>query len=1002
MANINIGGRLHSVATGNTVAGANEIYDDDKQKKQSQINEEVDASIEELREGLADAGKVDDVKVNGVSVRDEITKEANINITASVVENDTPGTPAANTTMQGGNINIEFEHIKGKRGNGIASVTEEMSEQDGEINTHTITDDDGHTHTIHTRNGQTGGQGIQGLQGNSGYQGAAGELQIVNNLTDGGQTAGLSAEMGKALSANIGYGECSTAAATKAKTVSIAGYILTVGGCLRIKMANKTTVASTLNVNSVGAKELYYNGKATSGANTWKEGEVLTVFYDGTRYQAYNIQGGSSDSKYFLNVNQITDDVYTLATAIPVALAYMQGNNIPRSRGFIITYKTAVNGTASEWEIAIWNYAGSQNDSTFGSNKNWKIIPDFSSVISEVRYKGAILNLNLFNDTVYTLTTAIATAFDLMGAKRGLIIMFKVDSAGNFAYYRYTYAYTLNETNFKNEAYWVDWGHELKTKTPSELVEEQGSYKDITSLATYEDGKKLDGEHNEASSGLNGIRLYTCPVKSRRKYKLARACSAQMTTYAAEYFCFYDAEGNAILPLEGSNYTFLDSAGYKINELTAPVGATTLKVVTHNAAATPFAIFEQTGYNFENSIPKETNSESMSEVAKILDITGKIATPIEVKNGYKIAIDNYKIVEDTRVKLYIFSNGFYHAQVIGHSQSVAVAAYDGEWNPVEVLCGGGYHYNIDVYPVQGAKYIVFAGAVDTDGRILQAAFLPKYTVPFHEDNPIPLKTSGLKILVLGNSFSQNTFIYIRSLINQANIQDCTIASGRFAGATIEDWHTRITTQATDAVYEVYSNEVFPAQYSDYSLNMLLAAENWDIIILQQRSAAADSFGSFFPYMTELMSYIKEKVRNRRLCFMFNMVWASEGTFDNANKQHYNNIVNTTKRMCAEVGISHVIPTGVGIQYGRHTNIETPMNWTSDALHLDNGVGRYLAAATAFQYIFSYINGVDVRDYNAFRYESGDGTPVTADNIDILNQCAADAVNNRFMLEEITE
>lgn len=58
-------------------------------------------------------GKVDDVEVNGQSVLDPLTKKASIKITASVVENDEPGTPAANATMQGGNINIEFEHVKG-------------------------------------------------------------------------------------------------------------------------------------------------------------------------------------------------------------------------------------------------------------------------------------------------------------------------------------------------------------------------------------------------------------------------------------------------------------------------------------------------------------------------------------------------------------------------------------------------------------------------------------------------------------------------------------------------------------------------------------------------------------------------------------------------------------------------------------------------------------------------------------------------------------------------
>lgn len=42
-------------------------------------------------------------------------------------------------------------------------------------------------------------RGPQGFQGNSGYQGAAEELEVVNNLTQGGATAALSAEMGKEL-----------------------------------------------------------------------------------------------------------------------------------------------------------------------------------------------------------------------------------------------------------------------------------------------------------------------------------------------------------------------------------------------------------------------------------------------------------------------------------------------------------------------------------------------------------------------------------------------------------------------------------------------------------------------------------------------------------------------------------------------------------------------------------------------------------------------------------
>ena len=50
-----------------------------------------------------------------------------------------------------------------------------------------------------TLRGKDGNRGEQGLQGNSGYAGAAGELEVVNNLEDGGATAALSAEQGKIL-----------------------------------------------------------------------------------------------------------------------------------------------------------------------------------------------------------------------------------------------------------------------------------------------------------------------------------------------------------------------------------------------------------------------------------------------------------------------------------------------------------------------------------------------------------------------------------------------------------------------------------------------------------------------------------------------------------------------------------------------------------------------------------------------------------------------------------
>ena len=98
----------------------------------------------------------------------------------------------------------------GTDGVGIASVVQTTtSTESGGTNVITVTKTDGTSSTFQVKNGAqgatgaTGATGPQGEQGNSGYTGAAGELEVVNNLSDGGATAALSAEMGKVLQNNI-------------------------------------------------------------------------------------------------------------------------------------------------------------------------------------------------------------------------------------------------------------------------------------------------------------------------------------------------------------------------------------------------------------------------------------------------------------------------------------------------------------------------------------------------------------------------------------------------------------------------------------------------------------------------------------------------------------------------------------------------------------------------------------------------------------------------------
>ncbi len=80
------------------------------------------------------------------------------------------------------------------------------------------------------------------------------------------------------------YGTCSTAADTAAKVVALTGFALTTGAMVAVKFTVTNTAANpTLNVNSTGAKAIYYRGAAISAGHLAANRTYLFM-YNGTQY----------------------------------------------------------------------------------------------------------------------------------------------------------------------------------------------------------------------------------------------------------------------------------------------------------------------------------------------------------------------------------------------------------------------------------------------------------------------------------------------------------------------------------------------------------------------------------------------------------------------------------------------------------------------------------------------------------------------------------------------
>lgn len=85
-----------------------------------------------------------------------------------------------------------------------------------------------------------------------------------------------------------GYGTCTTAAATVAKVVTLASYSLATNGIVAVKFTNAVCANATMNINSKGAKAIFYKGAAIKNGII-EAGETATFVYDGTQYHLLTI-----------------------------------------------------------------------------------------------------------------------------------------------------------------------------------------------------------------------------------------------------------------------------------------------------------------------------------------------------------------------------------------------------------------------------------------------------------------------------------------------------------------------------------------------------------------------------------------------------------------------------------------------------------------------------------------------------------------------------------------
>lgn len=198
----------------------------------------------------------------------------------------------------------------------------------------------------------------------------------------------------------------------------------------------------------------------------------------------------------------------------------------------------------------------------------------------------------------------------------------------------------------------------------------------------------------------------------------------------------------------------------------------------------------------------------------------------------------------------------------------------------------------------------------------------------------------ISVLMIGNSFSVDVahFTHQLSLGSEVEIEVCVLYVG---GCSLEQ-HIGFIKDGSSP-YEWFINGESTQRY--ICLKDALMMKEWDYISLQQVSVFSGLKETFYPYIKELVSYVKLYQKNPT--FILHKTWPYETGFNNTNFAHYN-YDRKTMYTCInkaydfvkkDLGISIVIRSGDIIEsaiekYGEHFH--------KDGFHL-NEEGRYLVA-----------------------------------------------------------
>ena len=278
--------------------------------------------------------------------------------------------------------------------------------------------------------------------------------------------------------------------------------------------------------------------------------------------------------------------------------------------------------------------------------------------------------------------------------------------------------------------------------------------------------------------------------------------------------------------------------------------------------------------------------------------------------------------------------------------------------------------------------------------------------PYLSNLPLPYMPVKLDVLFIGNSYSMDTCALLPDIFSSMGINIVNVYVLYKGGCSMKEHYEYFKNDKT--VYElyVYNSRGMTKLENKIAIRDAMRRYPYDVVVFQQYSLESGNYSTYEPFLSRIIQGYKLVSISPRTTYAFNQTWAYASSHKNIGKTYptqesmWRQICESVKKMRANSGIDVIIPCGTAIQNARSiSNLQFKKELTRDETHLDEYMGRYIAACTLFESIIGPCIGRSIRDDLSIIGKSSDPNQVNNSNRRILQNCARLAVANQFEISE---